>query len=46
MNRNGNSSDLNIRSISSLDTVEFEKNNIVRKVNFSFMIPNFASLFL
>ena len=42
MNRNGYSIDLNMRSISTLGTVEFEENNIIslRKVNFAFMIPN------
>ena len=34
--------DLNIWSISTLDTVEFEQNNIIllRKVNFAFTIPS------
>ena len=34
--------DLNIWSISALDTVEFEENNriLLRKVNFALMIPN------
>ena len=42
INHNGNSNDLNIWSISTLDTVEFEENNriLLRKVNFVFMIPN------
>ena len=42
MNRNGNSFDLNIWSISTLDTVEFEQNIIIflREVNFALMIPN------
>ena len=42
---NGNSIDLNIWSISTLDTVEFEdfeENNriLLRKLNFPLMIPN------
>ena len=39
---NGNSIDLNIWSISTLDTVEFEQNNMIllRKVNFAHMIPS------
>ena len=35
--------DLNIWSISTLDTVDFEENNrtiLLRKTNFAFMIPN------
>ena len=33
---------VNIFSISTLDTVEFEENNVIlwRKVNFALMIPN------
>ena len=45
INCNGNSIDLNIWSISTLDKVEFgdfEENNriLLRKVNFALMIPN------
>ena len=44
INANGNSINLNIWSISTLDiyAVEFEQNNtiLLGKVNFAFMIPN------